>query len=199
MTLRRSPEVVFIFDQSVAAQDRVEQILQELKQERTSASRIRQQMSESSSRSRAPPCRTTLHHLLAPAARRRRHRLGAWRWRSRYARSASRPRSCSTRRRPTFFNRSPASIASRSRNEVDRQLRRRAHHGVRLARSHGRRRTGSIAGAQHRSPPWQHALRRGSTGSTNQRRRAPNGLHAGRGAARAADPGGRHSHLPWHS
>jgi hypothetical protein len=33
MTLRRSPEVVFIFDQSVAAQDRVEQILQELKQE----------------------------------------------------------------------------------------------------------------------------------------------------------------------
>jgi ribosome-binding factor A len=33
MTLRRSPEVVFIFDQSVAAQDRVEQILQELKQQ----------------------------------------------------------------------------------------------------------------------------------------------------------------------
>lgn len=33
MTLRRSPEVVFIFDHSVAAQDRVEQILQELKQE----------------------------------------------------------------------------------------------------------------------------------------------------------------------
>jgi ribosome-binding factor A len=33
MTLRRSPEVQFIFDQSVAAQDRVEQILQEIKQE----------------------------------------------------------------------------------------------------------------------------------------------------------------------
>jgi ribosome-binding factor A len=33
MTLRRSPEVVFIFDQSVAAQDRVEEILQELKQQ----------------------------------------------------------------------------------------------------------------------------------------------------------------------
>jgi ribosome-binding factor A len=33
MSLRRSPEVVFIFDQSVAAQDRVEQILQELKQQ----------------------------------------------------------------------------------------------------------------------------------------------------------------------
>ena len=33
MTLRRSPEVTFLFDQSVAAQDRVEQILQELKQE----------------------------------------------------------------------------------------------------------------------------------------------------------------------
>jgi ribosome-binding factor A len=33
MTLRRSPEVTFQFDQSVAAQDRVEQILQELKQE----------------------------------------------------------------------------------------------------------------------------------------------------------------------
>ena len=33
MTLRRSPEVQFIYDQSVAAQDRVEQILQELKQE----------------------------------------------------------------------------------------------------------------------------------------------------------------------
>ena len=33
MSLRRSPEVVFIFDQSVAAQDRVEQILLELKQE----------------------------------------------------------------------------------------------------------------------------------------------------------------------
>ena len=33
MTLRRSPEVQFLFDQSVAAQDRVEQILQELKQE----------------------------------------------------------------------------------------------------------------------------------------------------------------------
>ena len=38
MTLRRSPEVTFIFDQSVAAQDRVEQILQELKQEEASAS-----------------------------------------------------------------------------------------------------------------------------------------------------------------
>jgi len=33
MTLRRSPEVQFLFDQSVAAQDRVEQILQELKDE----------------------------------------------------------------------------------------------------------------------------------------------------------------------
>jgi ribosome-binding factor A len=33
MSLRRSPEVQFIFDQSVAAQDRVEQILQEIKQE----------------------------------------------------------------------------------------------------------------------------------------------------------------------
>lgn len=33
MTLRRSPEVQFVFDQSVAAQDRVEQILLELKQE----------------------------------------------------------------------------------------------------------------------------------------------------------------------
>jgi ribosome-binding factor A len=33
LSLRRSPEVQFLFDQSVAAQDRVEQILQELKQE----------------------------------------------------------------------------------------------------------------------------------------------------------------------
>jgi ribosome-binding factor A len=33
MSLRRSPEVTFLFDQSVAAQDRVEQILHELKQE----------------------------------------------------------------------------------------------------------------------------------------------------------------------
>jgi ribosome-binding factor A len=33
LTLRRSPEVQFLFDQSVAAQDRVEQILQELKRE----------------------------------------------------------------------------------------------------------------------------------------------------------------------
>jgi ribosome-binding factor A len=33
MSLRRSPEVTFTFDQSVAAQDRVEEILQELKQE----------------------------------------------------------------------------------------------------------------------------------------------------------------------
>ena len=33
LTLRRSPEVQFQFDQSVAAQDRVEQILHELKQE----------------------------------------------------------------------------------------------------------------------------------------------------------------------
>jgi ribosome-binding factor A len=33
LTLRRAPEVQFLFDQSVAAQDRVEQILQELKQE----------------------------------------------------------------------------------------------------------------------------------------------------------------------
>ena len=37
MTLRRSPEVQFLFDQSVAAQDRVEQILQELKQEEADA------------------------------------------------------------------------------------------------------------------------------------------------------------------
>jgi ribosome-binding factor A len=33
LTLRRSPEVQFLFDESVAAQDRVEQILLELKQE----------------------------------------------------------------------------------------------------------------------------------------------------------------------
>ena len=33
MSLRRSPEVIFTYDQSVAAQDRVEEILQELKQE----------------------------------------------------------------------------------------------------------------------------------------------------------------------
>jgi ribosome-binding factor A len=33
MQLRRSPEVQFTYDQSVAAQDRVEQILRELKQE----------------------------------------------------------------------------------------------------------------------------------------------------------------------
>lgn len=33
LTLRRSPEVQFLFDRSVAAQDRVEQILHELKQE----------------------------------------------------------------------------------------------------------------------------------------------------------------------
>jgi ribosome-binding factor A len=33
MTLRRSPEVQFLFDRSVAAQDRVEQILHEIKQE----------------------------------------------------------------------------------------------------------------------------------------------------------------------
>ena len=36
MSLRRSPEVVFTFDQAVTAQDRVEQILQELKQEEAS-------------------------------------------------------------------------------------------------------------------------------------------------------------------
>lgn len=33
LTLRRAPDVQFLFDQSVAAQDRVEQILYELKQE----------------------------------------------------------------------------------------------------------------------------------------------------------------------
>jgi ribosome-binding factor A len=33
MTLRRSPEVQFLFDQSVAAQDRVEQILREIHEE----------------------------------------------------------------------------------------------------------------------------------------------------------------------
>ena len=33
MTLRRSPEVQFLFDQSVAAQDRVEQILRDLQDE----------------------------------------------------------------------------------------------------------------------------------------------------------------------
>lgn len=33
LTLRRSPEVQFLFDQSVAAQDRVEQILQDIKRE----------------------------------------------------------------------------------------------------------------------------------------------------------------------
>jgi ribosome-binding factor A len=33
MTLRRSPEVQFVYDRSVAAQERVEEILQELKRE----------------------------------------------------------------------------------------------------------------------------------------------------------------------
>jgi ribosome-binding factor A len=36
LTLRRSPEVQFLFDRSVAAQDRVEQILSELKREEAS-------------------------------------------------------------------------------------------------------------------------------------------------------------------
>jgi ribosome-binding factor A len=51
MTLRRSPEVQFLFDQSVAAQDRVEQILQELKQE----SENRQAASDADSSSSEPP------------------------------------------------------------------------------------------------------------------------------------------------
>ena len=38
LTLRRSPEVHFLFDRSVAAQDRVEQILYELKQEEAARS-----------------------------------------------------------------------------------------------------------------------------------------------------------------
>jgi hypothetical protein len=33
MSLRRSPEVQFVYDRSVAAQDRVEEILQQIKQE----------------------------------------------------------------------------------------------------------------------------------------------------------------------
>jgi ribosome-binding factor A len=41
MTLRRSPEVQFLFDQSVAAQDRIEQILNELKQEEAARSASR--------------------------------------------------------------------------------------------------------------------------------------------------------------
>ena len=40
MTLRRSPEVTFLFDHSVAAQDRVEQILQELKQEEAARAQV---------------------------------------------------------------------------------------------------------------------------------------------------------------
>ena len=51
MTLRRSPEVVFIFDQSVAAQDRVEQILQELKQEEAA----RQPTDDGADTSEPPP------------------------------------------------------------------------------------------------------------------------------------------------
>jgi ribosome-binding factor A len=42
MSLRRSPEVTFLFDESVAAQDRVEQILLELKQEE--AARVGEQI-----------------------------------------------------------------------------------------------------------------------------------------------------------
>jgi ribosome-binding factor A len=48
MSLRRSPEVVFTFDQAVTAQDRVEQILQELKQEEDARS------PQAPDRSRAP-------------------------------------------------------------------------------------------------------------------------------------------------
>ena len=39
LNLRRSPEVVFTYDQSVAAQDRVEQILQDLKEEEAQRSK----------------------------------------------------------------------------------------------------------------------------------------------------------------
>lgn len=51
LTLRRSPEVKFLFDQSVAAQDRVEQILNELKQE---AAANAQQADDGTGTSRAP-------------------------------------------------------------------------------------------------------------------------------------------------
>jgi ribosome-binding factor A len=37
ITLRRSPDVQFLFDRSVAAQDRVEQILRDLRQDREAA------------------------------------------------------------------------------------------------------------------------------------------------------------------
>jgi ribosome-binding factor A len=47
MTLRRSPEVQFLFDQSVAAQDRVEQILQELKREESAARESSEQAPDS--------------------------------------------------------------------------------------------------------------------------------------------------------
>jgi ribosome-binding factor A len=65
MTLRRSPEVQFLFDRSVAAQDRVEQILHEIKQEEaarqagepgsSNASSEDASPSDSESESPAPP------------------------------------------------------------------------------------------------------------------------------------------------
>jgi ribosome-binding factor A len=52
MSLRRSPEVQFVYDRSVAAQDRVEEILQEIKQE--DAARTSSAEPESPSRPTAP-------------------------------------------------------------------------------------------------------------------------------------------------
>ena len=188
MTLRRSPEVQFLFDQSVAAQDRVEQILYELKQEEAARaaatasdgapardrdtgarstdgtprpSPTSDRRSIASSRTSAPvsasSCPRTSGPMATPLAR-------PSAWRSRFARSARRPRSSWTRRRRTSCSRFPPSSDIRIAREVSEATDGALDHGVQLARSHRRDRPRSIAGAQHRSSRRQHALRRDQLG-----------------------------------
>ena len=72
MTLRRSPEVHFLFDRSVAAQDRVEQILLELKQEEAARERPTEDAADgpdSSTNATAPETPDTPDASVAPKPR----------------------------------------------------------------------------------------------------------------------------------
>ncbi len=178
LSLRRAPEVKFIFDESVAAQDRIEQIIQEIHAEAKSIPsstrwstrlpsrrrrvdgkrrRRRQELtSPTSQRLRRPisgmtgsaaarradrrhSSRPALHRRVASAARRRRDRLGRWRWRSRCARSARRRRSSPTRSRRCSCSRFPSVDGIQITPEVDRHVRRGADHGMQRAVAHRRR------------------------------------------------------------
>ena len=202
LRLKRTPELTFIYDDSIAGQDRIEQILQRAACRPAAPRRCRThdrvtyRRTHCAHRRRRSAARQRFVHLVARAAGRRLHRLAAGDGlrppRARQGRATSSTR---TRRRRRCWQ-FPGVDGDRDRRPRRRGLRRRHHHGVRRPRPHRRRRPRAVLRHQHRSPSRATRLRRAELVRRVRGRLRRDGVRSGRRARRAADARDRHPRLP---